>query len=120
MSFANDITECGNRLEGAYENDRNAANSALFKAVIREAYQVQDVICAHHLVFVIEEKHSDGFAYQVVEEIPSADTLIFDPGVARKIFGDRWQENLSRLALEPVETRDALYEQMFRDRPGGA
>lgn len=111
-----DKTETGLRLEGAYENDRNSEHAACFKAVIREAYGVQDVICAHHLVFVVEEKHSDGFAYEVVEEIPSADTLIFDHDIARKIWGSQWQVCLTRLALEPVDTRDALFATLYNAR----
>lgn len=114
---ATDITETGLRLEGPFENDRNAEFSGCFKAVIREAYGVQDVICAHHLVYVKEERHADGFAYQVVEEIPAADTLIFDHDVARKIFGEGFKDVLVRLACEPVETRDALYSSLYDARP---
>lgn len=116
MARASDYTETGMRLEGAYENDRNAEASDCFKAVIREAYGVQDVICAHHLVYVKEETHKDGFKYQVVEEIPSADALIFDHDVARKIWGSEWRDKLMAFALEPVETRDALFTKFYNQR----
>jgi len=111
-----DYTETGLRLEGLYENDRNAEASDCFKAVIREAYGVQDVICAHHLVYVKEETRHDGFKYQIVEEIPSADALIFDHEVARKIWGDQWQAKLTQFALEPVETRDQLFAKCYKER----
>lgn len=118
MSRATDKTETGLRLEGAYENDRNAEAQACFKDAIREAFGVQDVICAHHLVYVVEETHKDGFKYQVVQEIPSADALIFDHEVAKKLWGDSWKEKLTQLALEPVETRDALFSSLYYSRPG--
>jgi hypothetical protein len=113
-----DYTPTGLKLDGAYENDRNAEYSDCFKQVIREAYGVQDVICAHHLVYVVDEVRPDGFHYQVVEEIPSADALIFDHEVAKKIWGAGYKECLTRLALEPVETRDDLFSTMYKNRKG--
>lgn len=115
---ANDFTPTGLRLEGAYENDRNAEAADCFKDAIREVYGVKDVICAHHLVYVKEETGGDGFKYQVVEEIPSADALIFDHDAARKLWGDQWQASLTALALEPVETRDALFSKLYYGRQG--
>lgn len=111
-----DVTETGLRIEGSYENDRNADCAQCFKEVIREACGVQDVIIAHHLVYVREERHSDGFTYQVVEEIPSADTLIFDHDIARKIWGENFTSILARLACEPVETRDKLFMSLYYGR----
>ena len=116
---ATDFTPGGVKIEGAYENDRNAANAALYKAILREVYGVQDVIIAHHLVFVTEERRADGFAYQIVEEIPAADTLIFDHDIARKLWGLRWRDVLTRLALEPVATRDKLLADLFTQRQAG-
>lgn len=113
---ANDFTPTGLKIEGQYENDRNAEARDCFKAVIREAYGVQDVIIAHHLVYVREEKRDDGFNYQIVEEIPSADALIFDHEVARKIWGDSWDVALRTLALTPPDARDALFISMFNAR----
>lgn len=111
-----DTTETGLRIEGPYENDRNAAMSQCFKDVIREAFGVTDVIIAHHLVYVVSETHKDGFAYQVVEEIPSADALLFDHTVARKIWGGDYVPILSRLACESCESRDALFKQLYYGR----
>lgn len=110
-----DFTPGGLKIEGAYENDRNAANADLYKDIIRECYGVQDVIIAHHLVYVAEEKR-DGFTYQIVEEVPSADTLIFDHDIARRIWGDGFKDALVKLALEPVETRDKLLGELYRNR----
>lgn len=107
MTTATDFTIGGTRIEGTYENDRNAESSDLFKAIIRKVYNVKDVIVAHHLVYVTVENR-DGFDYQIVQEVPSADALIFDHAVAKCLWPDAWQTNLTKLALEPIPTRDAL------------
>jgi uncharacterized membrane protein len=116
MSTVTDCTPTGLKLEGPYENDRNAENSNLYKAIIREAFGVTDVICGHHLVYEVEDKRADGFTYQIIEEIPSADALIFDHGVAKKLWGDNWQAHLTKLALEPTETRDKLLGELYYGR----
>lgn len=110
-----DFTPSGTRIEGTYENDRNAQASELFKAIIRKVYNVTDVIVAHHLVYVKVERR-DGFDFQVVEEIPSADALIFDHEVAKCLWGDKWQDNLSLLALEPADTRDDLLAHLWEQQ----
>lgn len=106
-----DFTKGGLKLEGQYENDRNADSRDLFKAIIREAYGVQDVIIAHHLTYVKDEGD-----FEYVEEVPSADALIFDHDVARTIWGDAWKDNLVKLALEPVATRDKLLKTLYEAR----
>lgn len=116
MSTANDFTPTGIKLEVTYENDRNSENADIYKAIIREAYGVQDVICGHHLVYQVEDKRADGFTYTFVEEIPSADTLIFDHDVAKKIWGANYKTILVSLALEPIATRDQLLGQLFAAR----
>lgn len=116
MTTTTDFTPTGLKLEGPYENDRNGENSTLYKAIIREAFGVTDVICGHHLVYEVEDKRADGFTYQIIEEIPSADTLIFDHNVAKKIWGNAWQDNLVKLALEPCATRDKLLGQLWEAR----
>lgn len=115
MPRTNDFTPGGLKLEGAYENDRNSDCRDCFKDTIREAFGVQDVIIAHHLTYVRVEKR-DGFDYQVVEEIPSADALIFDHEIAQRLWGASWQHCLTLLALEPVETRDELFARMYYAR----
>lgn len=114
--LSKDFSPTGIKLEGQYENDRNSVYSELYKAIIREVYGVTDVICAHHLTYVRTEKRSDGFEYQVVQEIPSADTLIFDHEVAEKLWGKGFKSILMQLALEPCETRDELLSRLFYER----
>jgi hypothetical protein len=112
-----DFSETGLRLEGSYENDRNRASSELFKAIIREAYGVTDVIVAHHLTYVAEDKRADGFTYETVQEIPSADALIFDHEVAKKLWGESWKERLYAFAMEPIATRDEVVAKHYYSRP---
>ena len=112
-----DFTSTGLKLEGPYENDRNTVYSELYKAIIREAYGVKDVICAHHLVYVVVERGADGFEYQRVQEVPSADTLIFDHDVAKKIWGEaRYKRVLCCLAFQTTENRDAVLAELYYNR----
>lgn len=115
MNLAEHITPCGLRLEGPFENARNAANAQLFKDIIRECFGVADVIVAHHIVYVATERR-DGFEYQIVEEIPSADALMFNHEVARHLWGDKWQDTLRELACTPVMDRDARLAQLYYAR----
>ena len=116
MSTQTDFTPNGTKIEGTYENDRNNEGSETFKTVIREVYNVTDVICGHHLIYEYREQRADGFVYDVVQEIPSADALIFDTDVAAKIFGDDWKRILPILAVTPVGERDKLYAEFVKNR----
>ena len=118
MSTSTDYTPTGTKIEGAYENDRNAEHAALYKAIVREVYNVKDVIVGHHIVYQLEEKGTDGFTYTFTEEVPSADTLLFDHEAAKKIWGDKWQDMLVKLALTPAAGREAVFEEAYYSRPG--
>lgn len=113
--LARDFTSAGTKLEAAYENDRNSVYSDLFKDIIREVFGVKDVICGHHLTYQISETR-DGSVYTFVEEIPSADALIFDHKVARKLFGPAFRDQLMALVCEPIETRDRLLAKLYYGR----
>jgi len=94
----------------ARENDRNARNSKLYTDIIREAYLgVNVAVAGHHLMFTFHGRAEP-------EEIPSADWLIFDHGIARKLWGDIYIDVLSRLAIEPVEKRDELLAKLYYGR----
>ena len=116
-----DFTPTGLKVEGTYENDRNAESGQLFEDMVKEVYGATKAIVAHHITYVAVDMRKDPstgftFPYQVVEEIPSADTLIFDHGAAQKIWGDCWKEMLVQLAMEPVETRDKLLDRLYYSR----
>ncbi len=104
------------KVEGPFENDRNTRNAELFKDMIRQAYGAGDVIIAHHLTYVAHEMRDDGFSYEIVEEIPSADTLIFDHEAAQKIWGEDWSNVLTELALTPVPQRDERLAVLYYGR----
>jgi len=106
-------TPSGMKRRGAYENARNNQNSDLFKDMIRQAFGVDDVICAHHLTYV-DVDHHDGFDYQIVQEIASADTLIFDHEAAQIIWGDHWKDILCQLAMRPTKERDELLAKLYQ------
>lgn len=110
------FTETGLKVEGTYENTRNTRNRELYGAIIKEAYHTDQVIIAHHLTYVTVDKR-DGFDYQIVEEIPSADTLIFDHDVAQKIWGEDWSNVLHELAMTPVPERDKRLGELYHSRP---
>lgn len=113
--ISKDFTPSGLKLEGSYENDRNTQNRKLYADIIREVYNAEQSIIAHHLTYVAIE-HRDGFEYQIVEEIPAADTLIFDHEAAKKLWGAEWQQILVRLVLTPVPERDVLLAELFYGR----
>ena len=112
-----DFTPTGVKREGLYENDRNMVYGKLHKDIVCEAYNVTDVICGHHIVYQTQETRADGFVYQIVQEVPSADALIFDTDVAKKIWGEEEFESvLMRLAVEPVASRDLLLADLYYGR----
>lgn len=116
-----DFTPIGTRLEGQYETDRNADSRDLFKAILKEVFGPptgdMDTIIGHHLSYEWREKRADGFVYTFVQEIPSADALIFDHGVAQKLWGDKYLHVLEALARTPVDKRDAFLGVLYAGRP---
>lgn len=92
------------------ESRRHTDNIDLFEAMIREVYDdVTMIVAGHHIMFMRQGQ-------KLPTEIPSADALIFDHAVARGLWKDDHRAVLTKLALEPTETRDALLRQLFNDR----
>lgn len=116
MLTSKDYTETGLRLEGAFENDRNQDSKKLFTDILREVFKADQCIIGHHICYEAREKHSDGYEYSYVQEIPSADALIFDHDIAKRLWGDDWRDNLKLLALEPPVTRDKLLAALYAAR----
>lgn len=114
LTFPKDFSASGIKLYSGRENDRNAAAQLLVKDVLQRLHGKDlQVIVAHHLCY--SEQDGDQF---IVEEIPSMDTLIFDHDIARSLWGnERYLDVLARLALEPVQTRDALFADYFYALP---
>lgn len=97
----------------AYENQRNKRSTQLFHDMLRAAFGelASEIIIAHHLNF---EHGSD---IGTINEIPSADTLIFDHEIMGRIFGKEMAlKHMMLLATVPVERRDNVLEILFRNR----
>lgn len=89
------------------ETKRNTDNVDLFEAMIREIYpDVTTIAAGHHIMYLRA-------GYPLPFEFPSADMLIFDHAIAKVIWKDQWQAVLTRLALTPTETRDALVRELY-------
>jgi len=92
------------------ETKRITDNIDMFELMIRQACSgVTVVVGGHHIMFLIEGR-------PLPMEIPSADALIFDHVIARHVWGERYPDALSQLALEPTATRDALLRKLYYRR----
>lgn len=90
-----------------WENGRNHRAKKLYTDIMHEAFGASEgIVIGHHLTF--DEDDPD--------EIPSADTLIFDHTVARKIWGSGYLDVLRQLAQVPCELRDDLLGTLYYGR----
>ena len=84
-----------------YENERNKKSGELFVEMVKTAFgDDNDVLIGHHLTF---ERHGD---ISTENEIPSADTLIFDHQIMEACFTHHAFTVMKDLAITPVESRD--------------
>jgi hypothetical protein len=90
-----------------FENTRNKASAALFEHMLKIAFGECQVMVGHHIGM---EFQGD---LQTENEIPSADTLIFDHDIMRKVFGDDAVEFMQRLAAVPCNQRESLLRAML-------
>ena len=87
------------------ENERNKAHAALYEQMLRHAYREQRdcaVLIGHHLTFQF------GGSIETENEIPSADTLLFDHDIMTRLFGDRAPMVMRALASVPATERETL------------
>lgn len=90
------------------ELTRNKANTELFREMVRIAYGRNDpVMVGHHIGFEI------GDDFTTENEIPSADTLIFDHDIMRAVFGERYIDVMIECAKRPVGMRDECLKAHF-------
>jgi hypothetical protein len=86
-----------------YENARNKVNAELYVKLVKRAFGPDaDVLIGHHLCFEL------GGQINTENEIPSADTLIFDHDVMTTVFGDRALSIMNHLSTIPAESRDEV------------
>lgn len=86
----------------SWENDRNKRFAALYVGIMKRAFEKPEVIIGHHLTFELNED------LNTENEIPSADTLMFDHYIMTKVFGDQAISIMHHLAATPCESRDAV------------
>lgn len=80
---------------------RNKRNVDAYASLIRSAFGANEaVLVGHHICF---QRESD---FSTENEIPSADTLIFDHDVMTATFGDRALPIMAELAVLPLKERD--------------
>ena len=87
------------------ENERNKTHAALYVQMLRHAFREQSdfaVLIGHHLTFEF------GGSIETENEIPSADTLMFDHDIMTRVFAERAVLVMMSLARVPVETRDEV------------
>lgn len=95
---------------GEFETRRNTSHNKLFEAMLHETYgDITNIGVGHHVMLWREGASTPS-------EFPSADCVIFDHTIAKRIWGDGWKEALQRLAVEPAESRDRLLGEMYRER----
>lgn len=88
-----------------FENDRNKKHAGLYERFLKLAIGGEAnvaVLVGHHVTFEI------GGDLETENEIPSADTLMFDHDLMRAVFGERAITVMMRLASVPVAQRDDL------------
>lgn len=87
------------------ENERNKKNASLYTRMIKLAFgKDAAVIIGHHLTF-----ENDG-DLNTENEIPSADTLLFDHYCMKKIFGHKAIPLMKMLASVPASKREQIVE----------
>lgn len=81
-----------------FENNRNKRNAGLYCYMLHLAYGPNyDVLIGHHLNF---QEHGH---INTINEVSSADTLIFDHEVMSKIFGKEAKRVMIALASVPSD-----------------
>lgn len=85
------------------EAQRNKTNAALYTAIMQRALGEQaDILIGHHLCFEVAKDIT------TEDEIPAADTLLFDHQIMGAVFGDRALSIMQHLAATPTQSRDSV------------
>lgn len=96
------------------ENARNKANASLYTAIMKQAIgKDAQVLIGHHLSFEL------GGDIGTENEIPSADTLMFDHDVMTAVFGAFAIDIMQHLAATPCQSRDRVLEEYWKSLTEG-
>lgn len=95
----------------SFENDRNTRHAPLFVKLIQLAFGADEVVLSgHHFSFA-----HGGDITKGLNEIPSADTLLFDHEIMHRVFGSRSHELMVQLVkLEPDDREDFLAAELAK------
>lgn len=87
-----------------FEDARNRKHAKLYAEIMRRALGGGNtaVLIGHHLGFEFDQD------IETENEIPSADTLLFNHYLMSKVFGDRAVDVMMHLARTPTESRDEV------------
>lgn len=91
-----------------FENARNKQHADLYTELIRRAVGDCAILIGHHLAFEL------GGDLNTENEIPSADTLMFDHEIMGRVFGGKAGAIMVQLAAVPVEQRDTLLANLLK------
>lgn len=90
------------------ETNRNRRNARLFALALRLAYgKDQEISIAHHMTY--------GKDVEQEEEVPSADTLLFNHDFMELLFGFNAQHVMDELCRVRHEDRDAKFASYLAD-----
>jgi hypothetical protein len=96
------------------EGRRNREHAALFAGLITRAYGTTfELFVGHHVAF--KARHQN---LTTENEIPSADTLIFDHEIMKEVFGDKYLGVLVQLAQVPCGQREELLSKLMLEVAG--
>lgn len=85
-----------------FEAQRNRTHAQMYTEILQVAFGTDnDVLVGHHICFEHDHK------IETENEIPSADTLIFDHDIMKRAFGSMSRIVIRECADVPVEERDA-------------
>jgi hypothetical protein len=94
------------------ETARNREHGDLYTRLIKKAFGGEyEVLVGHHFAF---ENATEGISSE--NEIPSADTVIFDHEIMTACFGEDAVRVMQELAATPCEARDMLLREIVEQR----
>lgn len=91
------------------EGKRNRHNAGLFCQMLFQAWGDCDVIVGHHINFLFDKN------LETEDEIPAADTLLFDHAIMGCLFGDKMPDVLAHIAVLGPYARERYVAQRFNE-----
>lgn len=100
-----------------FENDRNTHHGQIFIDLIKRAFRVDEVVMVgHHFVFEPQAAMQKLDLTQL-NEIPSADTLLFDHDIMTAVFGADAIPLMVEMARRPCSARDDVVRTALEKLP---